>query len=252
MEALQLTTNDIIQHVVKIGIDTYPPVDIAVEQTKLGVFSDEVRSRWPELFDRMESSSTDFVISKAFRAKSDSRTTAMAPTFGLTPRGPVFIAPLQLPPPMGEVGSEDEYMDLFPELRQTFLSSVGGRDCLRIGFVRELVFDTGQVPCHGLLCQQESFAGAQLKGTKSLCGYRDEQCNVRITIESAEIARTTRLPIGQSVTQEQGHGLKVELDVNNHELRALDEGDMETVLSRARALWPEALLEYLNSLGASE
>ncbi len=251
MSTLSLGTDDLISHVIKIGIDAFPPIQIPDEQTKLSVFADEVRNRWPELFDKLEASSSEFVLSKVFRAPTDSRTTATVPTFVLTPRGPVFIKPLLLPPPGGEVGTEQEYMELFPDLRDTFLRSVGGRDCLRIGLVRELLFGTGQTACYGLLTPEASFAEATLTGGKGIYVYRDDNCNVRITLDAVEIGRTTQLQIGQTVRQPQGHGLTVILDVNNHKLGALSDADMEGVLDHARSLWPDQLLEYINRLGDS-
>lgn len=253
MPALSLGTSDLLSHVIKIGIDTYPPIQISIEQTKLGTFADEARNRWPQLFDKLESSSSEFIMSKVFRGRHDSGGTTAYPTFVLAPRGPVFAYPLLLPPPIGATGSsEDEYMELFPDLRDTFLRSVGGRDCLRIGLVRELLFNTGETSCMGLLARETSFANADLRGGKCLYLYRDDRCNVRITIEPGEIGTTTQLPVGQTVTQKKGQGLKVELDVNNLQLHALDEAEIEDVLTRARGLWPGRLLEYLNSLGEAE
>ena len=46
-------------------------------------------------------------------------------------------------------------------------------------------------------------------------------------------------------------GLAVVLDVNNHELRALENAEMEAVLEFAGSLWPDQMLEYINELGDS-
>lgn len=251
MSRLSLGPNDLISHVIKIGLDTYPSIQIPDVQTKLSVFADEVRNRWPRLFDKLEISSSEFVISKVFRAPTDSRTTAIVPTFALAARGPVFVRPLLLPPPIGEVGTEEEYIELLPDLRDTFLRCVGGPDCLRIGLIRELVFLTGQTACYDLLTSKASFAEATLIGGMGTYVYRNDTCNVRITLDAVQIGKTTQLPIGRTVTQPQGHGLKVILDVNNHELRALSDADMEQVLEFARSLWPGQMLEYINRLGDS-
>lgn len=249
MATLSLGTEDLLLHVLKIGIDTYPPVQIPTEQTKLGAFADEARNQWPELFDKLESSSSEFVMSKVFHGPKGSGPVGAARTFVLTPRGPGFICPLILPPPVGNTGrSEDEYLELFPDLRATFLRSVGGRDCIRIGLVREMWFNTGQTACTELLVPEKSFAEADLEGGKCLYVYRDKKCNVRITIEPGQIGRAIQLAVGKTVTETQAQGLKVELDVNNHELRALSDDDMEGVLSRGRSLWPDLLLKYLNTL----
>ena len=247
MATLSLGTNDLYSHVIKIGVDVYPPIQIPKEQTKLSVFADGARNRWPTLFDKVEASSSEFIMSKVFRAHDSEATTAY-PTFVLTPRGPVFACPLLIPPPMGETGSENEYMELLPDIRDTFLRSVGGRNCLRIGFIRELLFNTGQTSCTGLLTRETTFAGAHLKRGNCLYVYQDDTCNVRITIEPGEIARTTQLSIGHAVSQDEGYGLKIALDVNNHQLHTLTETEMEEILARAGSLWPDQLLEYINAM----
>lgn len=252
MSTLSLGPNDLVSHGIRIGIDTYPSIQIPDVQTKLSVFADEVRNRWPVLFDKLEASSSEFVISKVFRSPTDSRTTTTAPTFALAARGPVFYRPLLLPPPVGEVGNEEDYIELFPELREAFLRSVGGPDCLRIGLVRELLFGTGQTACYEFLTPEASFAEATLIGGMGVYVYRNGSCNVRITLDAVTISRTTQLPVGQTVTQAQGHGLKVTLDVNNHDLRALSDADMEGVLDYARSFWPDRMLEYVNRLGDTE
>ena len=248
---LSLGTNDLLSHVIKIGIDTYPQINIAIEQTKLSVFADEARNRWPQLFNRLEASSTEFVMHKVVR-QTDTQPPVTHPTLALSPRGPIFICPLLAPPPVGPTGfDEDEYMELFPDLRDTFLRSVGGPDCLRIGLVRELIFDTGQARCFEILTSSTTFQEAELIGAKGIHVFRDKECNVRITVDTVEIGRATQLPVGKTVTEQHAHGLAVSLDVNNHRLRALEETDIENVLTRARGFWPEQLLQYLNSLGDS-
>lgn len=247
-----ISINDLKHHVIKIGLDAYPPVVIPIERTKLGVLGEEYCRRWPDLFERLEASSTEFSISKTYGAEADPRLRVTIPTFVLVDRGPVFVAPLLLAPPGGKIGDEDKFLEVFPLLLETFRGAVGGRDFLRIGLVRELVFDTGKTPCAGMLIEQHDFAGATLIGEQGLFTYRDKECNVRITIQPVQIATMTRLPVGGQVTQGHNHGLKVNIDVNNHQLRALGEADMNNVLERARSLWPEPLLQFLNALKRTE
>ena len=61
-----------------------------------------------------------------------------------------------------------------------------------------------------------------------------------------QIQMTTQLPVGTKVEQQTGYGLRVVLDVNNWEIRPLEDSDIEEVLTRATGLWPAQLLEYLN------
>lgn len=252
MESLSLSTNDLMTHVVKIGMDVHPPIDIATERTRLNIFYEEAHSRHARLFEKLVASDREFVISKEFRAEGGGAT-AVVPTFVLTARGPVFVFPLRLPPPIGPTEFADTHLDLFREMRAVFFSSIPGRECLRIGLVRELVFQTGQTQSHGMIAaEQSTFSGAPLAGGTLLRLYRDDQHNHRIAIEAVEMTRETKLAIGRTMTEPAGYGLKVVLDVNNHALRTLEEADMDMVLDRATGLWPDVLLEFLAEGGASE
>jgi hypothetical protein len=241
---LSVGLDDLQLHVVKFGIDLYPPLEIASERTRLNLFYEEASQRWPELFEQLLSSNTQFEIAKGFGSPPSTR--AKITTFMLTPRGPVFIFPLALPPPVGATGLEGAYFDRFAAVRALFSGALPGRKCLRIGLVREIIFATGATGCHALLTPVSKFAGAELSGGECLLLYRDAKCNVRIKLQPVEAVRTTQLPVGTRISEPAGHALRVELDVNNVEVRPLEDADIEEVLTRARSLWPDALLEYLN------
>ncbi len=253
MEPLSLSVRDVCLHVVKFGIDIYPPPAIRDERTRLNMFYEAARDRWPKLFDRLVASDTEFRISRGFRRKPDVEgPTSTGDTFVLTNRGPVFVFPLLLPEPVGATGLEATYLDDFAALRELFFSALPDRKILRLGLVRELVFATGQTPCLGLLHTAPAFAGASLQGGNVLFHYRDDKCNVRIALAPAEITKSTQLPVGQRIEQREGYGLQVQLDVNNSDLRRpLEATDIQEVVERATGLWSEPLLEYLNARSQS-
>lgn len=246
MKPVSLSLDDLAHHVVKFGIDIYPPVDLSNERTRLNMFSEAVCDRWPELYERLVVSDREFSISKSF-ARGQARTdpTLEVNTFVITNRGPVFIFPLLLPDPVGATGLEGSFLDLIKEIRQLLFQALLERKIMRVGLVRDLVFMTGSSPCLDILAKQATFAKAELISGRSIRSYRDERCNVRITIDTVELMKTTQMPVGKRVEEPVGAGLRVALDVNNTEVRPMAEADIEEVVERAVSLWPEQLLEYI-------
>jgi len=245
MDRSSLGIRDLDLHVVKFGVDVYPTIEVAAERTHLNIFYEEASRRWPELYEELLSSNTQFEIAKRF-GSAGAPGSAKGQTFVLTPRGPVFLFPLFLPPPIGATGLEGDCLDKLADVRKLFFSSLPGRKCLRIGLCRELVFATGQDSWNELLTDKTEFANAQFVGGESLLAYRDAKCNVRVRLQPIEIARMRRLPVGTQIAEKAGRGLRVELDVNNADVRPLEDADMEEILTRATGLWPDALLDYLS------
>ncbi|MFQ5805674.1 MAG: hypothetical protein ACE5I3_04405 [Phycisphaerae bacterium] len=232
-------------------MDIFPPVEIRNERTRLNMFYEEVCSRWEELFEKLVASDTEFKISKAFRERPGVRGPSIpVDTFTLTPRGPVFVFPVLLPKPVGKTGLEGTYIDKFNEVRELFFSALTNLKIMRVGMVRDLVFGTSETPCQHMLANQSSFSGADLLGGKCQLSFRDAKCNIRLEFGPVEVTKTTQLPVGTRVNQHAGYGLLVKLDVNNSEIRPLDDADIQGILERAASLWPDELLDYLNERSA--
>jgi len=119
---------------------------------------------------------------------------------------------------------------------------------MRIGMVRELVFETGNTATHGILRRKDEFAGAKLQGGSCLCLYQDTQCNIRITVEPVTVITATQLAMGPVVQQPAGFGLKVQFDVNTALPRPHQAVDIQGVIDRATSLWPGKLLDFLNDV----
>ncbi len=250
MEPLSLSVGDLCHHVVTLGMDIYPPVEIPNERTRLNMFYEEVRGRWDRLFDRLVASDTEFRISKKFRKHPDKTGLSyLQDTFVLTNRGPVYVFPLILPDPVGDTGLEKTYLEDFDRLRRLFFSVLPERAVMRVGLIRDLVFATGKTRCDELITDKRSFAKADLVGGQSLFKYRDAKYNHNIRVDPVLISKTTQLAVGTSVTEPPEYGVRVQLDVNNSDTQTpLQEPDIQGVLERATSLWPEELLEYIGEL----
>ena len=152
MEPLNLSVSDLIQHVVTLGLDIYPPIDIPNERTRLNMFYEEAQRQWPQLFEELRASGTAFKITKQFRRHDAISSPGLeVETFVLTHRGPVFKFPLILPDPVNHTGLEEHHLADFDRLRNLFFAALPNRRIMRVGLLRELLFETGNDECKALL-----------------------------------------------------------------------------------------------------
>lgn len=237
---MELSTNDIIEHSLVVGIDAYPPIALSENRTRLNMFYEEARSRAPDLFDQLVTGETVFRISTTLEGKTFD-------SFVLTDRGPVFRFPLLVPPAGKSVRTLEAATSSFHELRELFFSAVPDRQIMRFGMVQDVFFGTGTERCFGLITDRgDEFSNATLDGAQSVHVFRDPKCNIRITLEAAQLQKTIKSQIGPPQTERSQFGLHVVLDVNSFEVRPQSETDIEDVITRAGGLWPESLLEFVN------
>ncbi len=247
MNEITLSADDVVQHVVTIGLDIFPPIEMRNERTRLNMFFEDVRERWGDIYETLTVGESEFKISKPFREKPDVRDpTFPVDSFVLTPRGPVFVFPLRLPDPVGFTKLEGRYKEIFTEVRKALWSRLPGHKVLRVGLIREVLFLTGETDCTFLVSGQPDWLGARLTGGQRLFQYQDDKCNIRLEFGPGRLSKVTQLPVGKKVGEPVGFGIKVKLDINNTELRELQDADIEEVLERAIGFWPDELLQYLS------
>ncbi len=247
MNDFHLSLDDVMLHAVSIGLDVHPTIEMRDERTRLNMFFEDVRERWPDMYEQLTTGESEFKISKAFRAKPGVQGLALpVDTFVLTKRGPVFVFALRLPDPVGSTNLEGQYRDIFTEVCKTLWSRLPGHKVLRVGLIREVLFLTGETDCTFLVSGQSDWRSARLMGGQRLFQYQDDKCNIRLEFSPGKLGKVTQLPVGKKVEEPVGFGLKVKLDVNNTELRELGDADIEEVLERAVCFWPDELLEYLS------
>lgn len=236
-----LSTNDIIQHVIHFGIDTYPPISLDKERTRLHIFYEEARSRWGQFFDRIVASETEYQIFKTIG-------TLTFPTLSLTPRGPVFKFPVVLPAnPNQQLTDPDAVVETFSSIRKLFFSAVPEKKIMRFGMVRELLFGVGDDPSLGLISDRAEFASAKLDNASALSGFKDDKYNIRISLQSGKVSFREQMPaLGTSLPAREVRAISVSLDVNNIAIHELQDADIEEVTEKACSLWPDKLLEFVN------
>jgi hypothetical protein len=221
------------------------------ERTRLNMFFEDVRVRWASLYERLIAGESEFKISKPFRKDPHVQSPEIpVDTFVLTQRGPVFVFPLRLPDPVGPTNLESGFRDVFRKVSNTLWSHLPGHTILRVGLVRDVIFSTRQADCTFLVSNQPDWLGAKLVGGRRLIHYRDDKCNIRLEFSPGRIGKATELPVGTKVEEPVGFGLRVRLDVNNDKPRPLQDADIEQVIDRALAFWPDGLLKYVSGVGS--
>ncbi len=251
MTDFKLSLDDVVHHVVSIGLDIYPPIEMKDERTRLNMFYEDARERWRELYEQMTVGELEFKISRPFRQKPNVQGPAIpVDTFVMTQRGPVFVFPLRLPDPVGVTNLESRFRDIFGEVRSAFWSRLPGHAIMRAGLVRDVIFSVGETDCVFLVSTQSDWLRSKLVGGHRLVQYRDDKCNIRLEFSPGRIGKTTELPVGAKVREPVGFGVKVRLDVNNIEVRPLQDVDIEEVIERAVGFWPDELLEYISQVGS--
>jgi hypothetical protein len=242
---LCITLDDVNHEILRFGLDVFPPLELSKEQVRAQNFYQTARDNWPHLFNRLTLSNTEFTITQQFNVDTNR---ADVVTFVFNPRGPVVAFPRKLGGSMVLDRSDEDFVSEFGEILSAIHRSFPKREVLRVGVVREIVFHTGETPAGNVLVPvQQEFGGAAFAGGESLFVFQDDFCNVRVTIAPVELRKRTVVAASKKVVEaHEAFGLRVALDVNNREMRPLDGIEIDQVIERARGLWPEPLITYLN------
>ncbi len=242
---LEIALDDLQHHIVKYGVDCFPPLDVRGEIARAHDLFARLQIEWPKLYQEIvfRPESREFKILASF---SNEKGTARMPTFELTRRGPVFIFPRQLPA-LGLLNHDVNLEDVFLKSLHLTRKEFPETQVLRVGLIRELVFSTGERDVIPYLSSRfGKFPGSTERGGSATLSFRDDKCNIRVQLETVEIQTQSETPLGQVVDQPREYGLKVEFDVNNSAVRPQEASDIETTLQRARNLWPDELLRFIN------
>ncbi len=242
---LNVSLDDLREHVITFGMDIFPPLELAREQVRAqGLFQD-VKELFPDLFQQLILSDTEFRIRRTI--SSPGRTITLD-TLVWTPRGPVVTFCLRHSgSATGDLCTAEDAINWFNELREILFRDFPGRQILRIGLIREVIFSTGNAVCTPFLGTPSEFAGTKLIGGTTLSAYADGTYNVRISYKPVETRERVRIAgSGQIVERHDSYGIQVTLDVNNRALRPLGDADIEGVIKRATSLWPAKLITFLN------
>lgn len=242
-----VSPDDLEQHIVKFGVDLFPPLDVRDETTRANELFRELNTNWPTYFQELtfRPQSNEYGVWSTYEFP---RGKARIPSLTFVPRGVVFTFPERLQPPLGDWRHQESYEELFLVALNQVTRVFPGRDVLRVGLIRELLFNVGQTPSGAYISSRfGEFPGAEPRGGEVLLTFQDDQCNIRVKITTVEIRRQAQLPAtGQVMREELEFGLSVNFDVNNKEMRPQGPEQIRDTIIRAGSFWPKQLLEFLN------
>ncbi|MCH7812891.1 MAG: hypothetical protein IID40_02605 [Planctomycetes bacterium] len=234
------------QHILKYGVDVFPPLNVRDETTRANDLFRELNTSWPEVFQELSfrPDTNEFQILSSFQMREG---TAKMATVTLTPRGPAFAFPLRFGP-LGMYEHKTEPEEVFLGSLAVIQEKFPGVQVLRVGLIRELVFSTGRTLSAPYLAHRYgTFPGAESRGGNTTISFRDDRCNIRVKIDTVEVRKQARLPATRQVMEEKlEYGLAVNFDVNNVEMTPQSISDIHRTLERANSLWPKDLLDFLN------
>lgn len=246
LSSLVVSLDDLEQHIVKYGMDVFPPFDFRTETTRAHELFRELQTNWPEFFQELSfrPESNQFQIVAAYGFPQG---TAKLAALTFMPRGPVFAFPFKFGP-FGECEHKNDPEEVFLKALAVIKRTVPGLQVLRLGLIRELVFATGGTPSAPYVTSRYgTFPGAEAKGGETVVSFRDDFCNIRVKIGTIEIRQEARHPTTKQVmAKDVRHGLAVNFDVSNVEMRPQADTEIERTIERANSLWPRDLLEFLN------
>jgi hypothetical protein len=250
LEDPRFSEQDVVEHSETYGLDLLPPFDLRMESTRAHTLFTALNARWPTVYNNLMIGQ-EFVITATLEFEGGEK--AQYPTLIVNNRGPIFQFPHKVGAVRGQTpinfASLESPAELFREAFAIFLKTFPTRQTLRLGVVRNLVFALGKTDCNKWLGRGFlQFDSSNLYGVQAILAYKDEFFDYRLQLATAQIIQTTAVPaLPSQVLSEPIHsGLVVSLDVHNLNAK-LDDDELQSVIEKAKSLWPDILLNFLNS-----
>ena len=243
MEQFQFSVAKIDDHVVKVGVDFRPAFEPKLDFSKLNMIGQELRDEYPQLFESLVQSTSEFRIMKKFFFAGT--TEVEVATLLTTPRGIIFNFPKRI----AAIGEEIEYSHIDDTVVQCLARIKAGfpqKRIIRVGLVNEYIFDTADVDACRILCDRfiklPSPPGGQVK---LRINNRTDEYN-RI-IEMMPVQKLQRLPEMPGKAQSVGYGLKVKVDFNNIDTsNNLEQADIYRIIHEGQTYNEKELYDFLN------
>jgi hypothetical protein len=242
-ETFKFTKTRIDEYTIKVGVDIRPVIECKLDRVKLFDVGQKLVDKYPNLFESLVQSPTEFLIRKKFIFPGKGE--ADLPTLAITPRGVVFIYPKILSAFEEEIESNNiDYVTLYG--LKIFRGSFPGKIICRVGLVNEYIFNTGHTDSIKLICSRFTKINVPHNGEIFLSINRpDDDYNRKIQLKAVQkIEKNQDIP---SVDQVQSYGVQVIVDFNNRDMsKDLDDDRILGILHKARQYNDKELYEFLN------
>jgi len=242
-EPFKFSHTKIDDHIQKVGFDIRPVIEHKLDREKLFAIGKELVDKYPNLYESLVQSPTDFHIRKKFIFPGKGEIDFV--TLGVAQRGPVFIFPRKLSIFDDEI-ELDRVEDIVLECVKIFRHILPEKKLLRVGLVNEYVFNTGLLDSIRLICERFT----------KLSGLENGEIRLRINrpaddynrnIEIQAVRKLEAVPEIPDRRQTKNYGVKVMVDFNNLDVsRDLDNARILSVLHDAREFNENELYAFLN------
>jgi len=242
-ESFKFSKAKIDDHTEKVGVDIRPVIECKLDRVKLFDIGQRLVDKYPNLFESLVQSPTDFHIKKKFIFPGKGEADLL--TLAITLRGVVFIFPRR-----SSLFEEDiiqnNMQDITLDGLKIFREAFPGRMICRVGLVNEYIFNTGPVESTGLVCNRFTKLTIPSNGEIIIKVNRpDDDHNRKIELEPVrKIESVPEMPDRQQV---QSYGVKVVVDFNNRDMNQnLDDDKILGILHKARQYNETELYDFLN------
>ena len=242
-DPFKFTKSKIDEHTIKVGVDIRPVIETKLDRVKLFDVGQKLVDKYPNLFESLVQSPTEFLIRKKFLfpGKGEAELTTLA----ITPRGVVFIFPQRLSIFQEEV-QLNNIDDVSLDGLKIFRGSFAGKMFCRVGFVNEYIFDTGQFESTELVCSRFTKIKVPQNGEIILnINCPDDDYNRKVQLKPVQkIERDPNIP---DIEQVRSYGVQVVVDYNNRDMsKDLDEDKILGILHKGRQYNNKELYDFLN------
>ena len=248
-EPFKFSKSRIDEHTEKVGVDIRPVIECKLDRVKLFDIGQKLVDRYPNLFESLVQSPTEFHIRKKFIFPGKGEADLL--TLAITPRGVVFVFPRRSSVFEEEIlqnNIQDVSLDGLRIFRETF----PGRIICRVGIVNEYIFNTGPVESTELVCSRFTKLSVPANGEIILNINRpDDDHNKKIQLQPVQ--KIERVPEMSDREQVRSYGVKVVVDFNNRDMsQNLTEDKIVAILHRARQYNDKELYDFLNASSGGE
>ena len=243
MEPYKFTRAKIDEHIVKIGVDIRPVLELKLDHERLYHVGKELTNDYPELFESLVQSPAEFRIMKKFLF-TGSREAELV-TLVTTPRGLVFIFP-KLLSAIGEEIDFDNIADRAVECLQKIKRSFPHKKIIRVGIVNEYIFDTADQDACKIIC--ERFTKFSANPAELLLRINKQTDDYNRIIEMQPLQKIQNMPELSGRPQNVGYGLKVKVDFNNIDtIKELEKVKIYEIIHSGQEYNEKELYDFLNS-----
>lgn len=236
----RFTPARIDEHIVSVGVDVRPVIDVRAERQKLADFGRWLTDEWPSLYENVVQGPNAFFVTKKFVFPGKGE--ADLQTLVLTNRGPVFLFPYKVGILAGEDIELPERQDVVMKALEQLKQKWPQCKQVRLGVVRDFCYD----------CSPESPIDI-VRGRFTRLNAAFSTLTLGFNLPSDDFNRTVRVQTGQMPVLGESEArpvIGVQVDFNNSQMDAdLTKETKLRILHDADEFCEKDLISFLNGEG---